>query len=257
MNTTAERLKVLLTGGRPCVGTWILLPYPMNVEIIARRGGDFLLFDGEHSAIDYGRLPEMLLAAEAAGKPVAYRVRSGTSDDIKSALDAGVTALMVPTVETAEEAERIVQAVKYPPRGRRGIGPWRASNYYEDTDKYLRTANEQTALIVQIETEKGLENVRAIAAVEGVDVMYVGPADLSASLGLPMGILSGELMSACRQVADAGKSAGKALGTDVLSPDDLPGLVEAGYSVFTYGSDMGFLQAGATLSKQEFENGLT
>ena len=257
MIDAAARLKELLTGGEPCLGTWVLLPYPMNVEILARKGGDFLLFDGEHSAIDYTRLPAMLLAAEAASRPVAYRVRSSYSDDIKSALDAGVSALMVPSVETAEEAERIVQAVRYPPLGRRGIGPWRASRFYEEMDSYLQTANDRMAVIVQIETVKGLENARAIAAVDGVDVLYVGPADLSAALGLSLGRLSEELMSACWQVAEAATRAGKALGIDLLSPDDLPRLVKAGFSVFTYGSDAGFLQAGAAASRQEFERGFT
>ncbi|MBL8581762.1 MAG: 4-hydroxy-2-oxovalerate aldolase, partial [Rhizobiaceae bacterium] len=202
-------LKDKIRGAEPIFGPWIGIPHPIVVELAARLDFDFLLVDGEHSPIDAHSLSALLPSADLHRKPVIFRPRWNGPSDIKTALDAGAVGVMIPMVDSAEEAREVVDACKYPPQGRRGIGPWRASDYYNDFDGHVRAANDATTVIVQIESAKALENVDAIAAVDGVDVLFAGPADLSASLGLTVGAFSEALVDALARIAGAARAAGK------------------------------------------------
>jgi 2-keto-3-deoxy-L-rhamnonate aldolase RhmA len=146
-------------------------------------------------------------------------------------------------VNSARDAEAAVAAAKYPPRGRRGFAPWRASNYYQDEAAYLASAND-TPLIVQIETEQALAAVDQIAAVAGIDAIYVGPADLAMSLGLPIGKLDDRLRQACAKVSEAAARNRIAAGIDVASLDYVPVYRKLGYSLLTHGLDTGYLLSG-------------
>ena len=184
---------------RPTLGTWMQIPHPMVAEVMAQTGFDFVLLDGEHAPVPPDLLHALLPAIERHGTPVIYRVRSNNSDLIKAALDSGVTGVIVPMVNSAKEAEEAVAAAKYPPRGRRGFAPWRASNYYREEASYLATAND-TPLIVQIETSEALAAVDAIAAVAGIcDLCRTGrprnvarPADRPARRTAAPGLRQGE-----------------------------------------------------------------
>src|SRR5262249_53734507 len=145
---------------------------------------------------------------ELHGCPVIYRVRTNSVDLIRGALDAGVTGVMVPMIETAAQGKAAVDAAKYPPLGRRGIGPWRASNYYDDYLEYVATANEKTCVILQIESKAAVDAIDTIAALPGVDVLYVGPADMAGSMGLKVGERHDELTDAIGRVASAAKKHG-------------------------------------------------
>src|SRR5919108_1272477 len=144
--TTSLREKI--TSGRAVVGTWISIADIAVVEVLAQAGFDYLLIDGEHAPISPSQLFPLAVAAERRGCPVVYRVQMNSADLIKAALDIGIAGLMVPMVESPEEAAAVVSAAKYPPAGRRGMGPWRASNYFQDFRDYVASANEQTAVIV-------------------------------------------------------------------------------------------------------------
>ena len=228
---------------KPTLGTWMQIPHPMVAEVMAQTGFDFVLLDGEHAPIPPDMLHVLLPAIECHGTPAIYRVRSNNGDLIKAALDSGVTGVIVPMVNSAKEAEEAVAAAKYPPRGRRGFAPWRASNYYREEASYLATAND-TPLIVQIETNEALAAVDEIAAVAGIDAIYVGPADLAMSLGLPIGQLDDRLRQACAKVAEAAARNHIAAGIDVASLDYVPVFRELGYSLLTHGLDTGYLLAG-------------
>ncbi|MBS9719713.1 4-hydroxy-2-oxovalerate aldolase [Tianweitania sp. BSSL-BM11] len=237
-----------LLGQAPVFGAWLSIPHPTIVEVMARLDVDFLLMDAEHSAIEVSALSTLLPAADLRGKPVIFRPRSQASAEIKSALDAGAAGVMVPMVESAEEACAIVAACKYAPLGKRGIGPWRASGYYDHFGDYLANANDATTVIVQLESVKGLDAVEAIAAVEGIDILYVGPADLASSLGAPLGEMKGPLLEACARVAKAARENGKIAAIDVGEVDHIPQLRDLGFSFFTIGSDVDFIQkAGRAL----------
>jgi len=238
-------LREKITSGRMVVGTWVSIPDIAVVEILAQAGFDYLLIDGEHAPISPSQLFPLAVAAERYGCPVVYRVQANSADLIKAALDIGVAGLMVPMVESPEEAAAVVAAAKYPPAGRRGIGPWRSSNYYRDFQAYLAAANEQTAVIVQIESRAAVEKAAAIAAVPGIDALFVGPADLSGSLGVPVGELKPPLLEALQRVVAAGRTAGRCVGIDAPSNERLETFAGLGFRLFSFGVDAGYLNDGA------------
>jgi len=251
----AENLREKLIAGRMVVGTWISVPDPAVIEILAQAGFDYLLLDGEHAPINPSELVPLALAAERRGCPIIYRVQTNSADLIKAALDVGVDGLMVPMVETAAEAAAVVAAAKYPPAGRRGMGPWRASNYYMDFQSYIASANERTAIIVQIESVGAVERAAEIAAVPGIDALFVGPADLAGSLGLPVGTTEPRMIDALKHVVTVGRSAGRCVGIDAVSNERLETYAAMGYRLFTFGADAGYLNEGARATA-EFARGV-
>jgi 2-keto-3-deoxy-L-rhamnonate aldolase RhmA len=184
--------------------------------------------------------------------PVLYRVRSNSGELIKGALDAGVAGIMVPMVNSLEEARAVIAAAKYPPMGRRGAGPWRAANYYLDDD-YMGSANTDGAVVLQIETKEAVEAVEAIAAVEGVDALYIGPFDLCMSLGLQPGKLHLELVAIYKRINKVARNNGIATAIDVGSLDFIDPYRELGFSLFTYGLDVQFLIDGSRQVAKTFK----
>jgi len=237
------------------VGTWLSIPDVAVVEILAQAGFDYLLIDGEHAPIDPSRLAPLVIAAERRQCPVIYRVRVNSADLIKMALDVGVAGIMVPMVETPEEAAAAVAAAKYPPDGRRGIGPWRASNYYRDFTTYLSTANASTAVVLQIESAAAVDHAERIAAVPGVDALFVGPADLSGSMGIEVGKLDPRLIDALKRVVAAGRNSGCGLGIDAASNERLETFAAMGFRLFTFGVDTDYLASGSQ-GAAEFARGV-
>ena len=237
-------LRAHLMQGRVTTGAWCTLPHPSVIELMARLDFDFLLLDSEHSAISLGDLSALLPAAELHDAPTIFRPRCHAAGEIKAALDAGASGVMVPMVDTPMAARQIINACRYAPLGQRGIGPWRASGLYDGFADYTAQANNATTLILQIESATGLENVEDIAALPGFEALYVGPADLASSLGLPIGERGGQMRKALMRVAKAARDHGKAAGIDMNTAADLPELQDMGFSFFTIGSDAGFIQAG-------------
>jgi 4-hydroxy-2-oxoheptanedioate aldolase len=158
---------------------------------------------------------------------------------------------MVPLVETPAEAAAIVEAAKYPPMGRRGFGPWRASNYYLDLPAYAETANERIAIIPQIESALAVANAEAIASVPGIDALFIGPADLCGSLGVPVGAIEPKLTAALEKVVAACRKTGRAAGIDAVSLEKFQLFAKLGFTVFTYESDLGYLAAGAKAAAEQ------
>lgn len=235
-----QSLRARIKSKAPIFGPWANIPHPNVVEILARRDFGFLMFDGEHSPVAANALGALLPSAELHDCASLFRCSSQAPGTIKQALDSGASGVMVPMIESVEQAQAVVAAARYAPAGRRGIGPWRASAYYDDQDAYFENANSATTILLQIESETGLAHCHEIAAVEGYDVLYVGPADLAGSLGVS-GSEDDRMIEALETVARAGRANGKALGLDLPSLDMLPMLIGLGYSVFTFGSDYEFL----------------
>ena len=187
MQTPINSLKVALQQKRPQIGFWMGLANPVTAEICAGAGFDWLLIDGEHSPNDLQSILAQLqaIAAYPQTHPVA-RIPVGHGHVgvalIKQYLDLGLQTLLVPMVETPEQARDLVQATLYPPLGQRGMGGARGSRWGRLAHHGLE-ANDQICLLVQVETQRGLDNIEAIAAVEGVHGVFIGPSDLSASLG--------------------------------------------------------------------------
>lgn len=238
----SEQFKTALGSSKPLFGHWVGLPDPSAVEVMSRLPCDFLLLDGEHAPIAPNDLYRLLPAADLHARPVVFRPRSKNEADIKAALDAGVAGVMVPMVETAQQARAVVETAYYAPKGKRGVGPLRASNYYDDFGAYLAAADAGTLVIVQIESADGLANADAIAAIDGVDALFVGPADMAQSLKVPIGDFSGALLEACATIAATARRHGKCAAMDLLDPADAGKFLGLGFTVFTHGSDFGFLQ---------------
>jgi 4-hydroxy-2-oxoheptanedioate aldolase len=176
--------KAALANGKRQIGLWLSLANAYTAEICATAGFDWLLIDGEHSPNDVRSILAQLQAVAPYRSHPIVRPVSGDVQLIKQLLDIGAQTLLVPMVDTPEQARRLVSAVRYPPQGIRGVGSTaaRASRWSLRTD-YLDRADAEVCLLVQAETRVALENLEAICAVEGVDGVFIGPADLAASLG--------------------------------------------------------------------------
>jgi 2-keto-3-deoxy-L-rhamnonate aldolase RhmA len=231
--------------GEAVIGTWINISGPPIIEIIGRSGFDFLLIDGEHSPFTEAELRDTLIACDNTPAETLVRVRANEEPRIKLALDLGADAVLVPMVNTADDARRAVKAAKYPMLGGRGIGPWRASGYYQDFDNYIATANDTTALIIQIEHKDAVEAIDDIIAVEGIDAIFVGPADLSASLGHGTNTGNADTVAAIERVADACRAKGMPMGIDCLNAEHITRWSSLGFRIFTFGADFVYLDEGA------------
>lgn len=184
MEIPRNALKAALKDGRVQIGLWVGLADPYAAEAVAGTGFDWLLIDGEHAPNDVRQILSQLQAV--ASYPVHPVVRPVIGDValIKQILDVGAQTLLVPVVETAEQAAQMVAATRYPPSGIRGVGSALArSSRWNQIDGYLHKADAEMCVLVQVETRRGLENLKAISAVDGVDGVFFGPADLSASMG--------------------------------------------------------------------------
>jgi 2-keto-3-deoxy-L-rhamnonate aldolase RhmA len=182
MSAPGPSLRELLSRG-PIAGTFVSIGHPAVVEALAWAGWELVCIDTEHAALGPSEVEALIRAADACGVRAIVRV-AAIEPDIARALDAGAAGVIVPRIETPAEAARCVAAARYPPHGARGAGPGRASHYGTQLADRLANANSDTLLVVQIETALGTANAEAIAAVEGIDVIFVGPGDLSVSLGV-------------------------------------------------------------------------
>ncbi len=242
-----NRFKQALTEGRLQLGLWQALANPVTAELCAGAGFDWLLLDGEHGPNEIPSLLAQLQAVAAfpATHPVG-RVPVGETRIIKQYLDIGFQTLLVPMVETAEQAAGLVRACRYPPDGVRGVGSGivRASAYNR-TPAYLADADAQICLLVQVETALGVENLKAIAQTPGVDGVFIGPADLSAALGYRgqpgHPAVQAVIEASLSTIRNAGKAAGILMADPVLAQR----YIDLGFGFVAVGSDVGLLVKAA------------
>jgi 4-hydroxy-2-oxoheptanedioate aldolase len=213
MQLPVNSFKRALRAGRPQLGLWVGLADPYVAELLATSGFDWLLLDGEHAPNDVRSLLGQLQAV--APYPVHPIVRPviGETALIKQILDIGAQTLLVPMVETAEQARALVTATRYPPRGVRGVGSALArAARWGQVDGYLARAEEELCLLLQVESVRGLENLEAIAALEGVDGVFFGPSDLAGSMGLLGNSTDPAVQAAVSNGIATVRRAGKAAG---------------------------------------------
>lgn len=229
--------------GQQLNGLLISIPSPELVEIVSRTGFDWLFFDLEHSAMGFETL-QNLLRCVSDSCYAAVRVPEATSAYVAKVLDAGAEGVIFPRISTEEQARKAVSFCKYPPLGNRGVGLSRAQGYGNTFSEYLKVANERVACILQIEDKQGAANVSRISAVEGVDALFVGPYDLSMSMGIPGEVTHDRIIRIIREIPEASsKDVGFGiLATDIASIKEYTGL---GYSLMACGIDSQLLNAGA------------
>lgn len=233
-------------GQKRLIGTFAAIPHPVAIEVVAAAGLDFICIDAEHSQIGRELIENLIRAADVHRVPAMVRVPGHAPESIAGVLDAGAEGVLVPRVSTADHARAAVAATRYPPVGERGVGPGRAAGYGYHIPDYLKSANESLVLAIQIETAEGLANVEEIVAVEGIDVIFIGPGDLSVSINAlgPKG--AAKLEAAILTITQAAINAGKTVGIFRPSADDMAKWSQAGISFYLLASDTMFL--GASLA---------
>jgi 2-dehydro-3-deoxyglucarate aldolase len=236
-------LKQALSGNKTTVGSWITLGHSAIGEIMARAGFDWLVIDMEHSVIELSEAQQMIQAIDAAGVPAIVRLTSNDINLIKRVMDAGAHGIMVPNVNSREDAERAVAATYYSPRGNRGVGLARAQGYGTSCQGYRKWLDENAVVIVMIEHIDGVNVVDEILAVDGVDGYMIGPYDLSSSLGVPGNFEDPHVVGAIKRIREAGEKAGKAGGIHVVDPDleAIEQRIGEGFSFIGYGMDVRIL----------------
>nr|WP_255426447.1 aldolase/citrate lyase family protein [Pseudonocardia sp. C8] len=216
------------------------------IEVLGWAGFDTVCVDAEHSALDPSTIASMIRAADAVGAAVLVRVPDHGSD-IGRVLDLGAAGVLVPRVESAEQARAVVSAVRYPPDGARGAGPGRAARYGTTMPEEVATANARVLCAVQVETVAGVEAVEEICAVEGLDVVMVGPGDLAVSMGAPPGSPAHD--AAVEKILTAATAAGRSTGMFCLDPEQVERFARRGVRMLVMGSDAGLLGAAATQAR--------
>ena len=226
-------------------GFWLNLGSPLTAEMAGLAGFDWVLLDHEHGPGSDTTILHQLQAVSATPAACLVRIAANEAPRFKRVLDAGAHGVMVPYVTTADEARSAVSAMRYPPRGVRGVARLtRASGFGARFDEYFAHAHEWLLTLTQIETAGSVANASAIARVDGVDVLFVGPMDLTTSMGIAGQYDHPRFHDALRVVADAALGAGKAAGILLLDPANLPLVRELGYTVVALGSDGGAVASG-------------
>jgi 2-keto-3-deoxy-L-rhamnonate aldolase RhmA len=245
MSTVASGYRARVLGGEWLAGSFINLGSSVTAEIAAMAGFDWLLLDHEHGpGSDETLLVQLQAVARTPATPIV-RIAANETPRFKRVLDLGAAGVMVPYVNTADEARAAVAAVRYPPRGIRGVAKFnRSAGFGVRWEDYYAHAHETLVTMAQIETPAAVENAEAIAAVDGIDVLFVGPLDLSTNLGAPSNLEDPTYLKARARVAAAARAQGKAAGILALSPAQAKEARREGFTVVALGSDGSAVTAG-------------
>jgi 4-hydroxy-2-oxoheptanedioate aldolase len=243
---STTELRARLRAGEVVLGTFLNLGSPVSAEICGLAGFDWVLIDLEHGSGTEADLLPQLQALEHTGAAPVVRVEANERPRFARALDSGAEGVMVPRVDTAEEARRAAASMRYPPAGVRGMAYMnRAARWGGRSWAEVEAFNERVVGVIQIESEEAVANVEEIAAVEGVDALFVGPSDLTQSMGILGQLDDSRFLAAVHAVGDAARGAGKAAGILVQTPEQLDRYLALGYQLVAVGSDSAFLSGGA------------
>jgi len=243
MNAFLQLLKA--AGAHPPMGTWISSASPIVAEVIGCAGFDWGVVDMEHAPLDVPGVMQLLQALSGTKMLPVVRVPWNDMVVVKRVLDVGATTLLFPFVQNADEARRAVAATRYPPDGVRGVASMSRASRYGSVPNYLKTANQQIGVIAQVETPAALEQIEAIAAVPGIDALFIGPADLSAAMGQMGNLTHPSVLDAMGQAVQRCKAIGKPIGTLGSSPEVVVQYRAAGFDFVAVSSDIGFIMRGA------------
>ena len=242
----ANSLKEKIRKGLPAVGTWIYFTDLFAVETMAQTGFDWWLIDTEHAPIGPEGLLRILAVAKSSATPSIVRLRNNQPEYFKTALDLGASGVMVPMINSAEDARRAVDFCRYPPLGSRGFAPIRASNYFRNLAEYTQSANQEVMLIAQIESIQAVQELEAIMAVPGIDAIFIGPGDLSSSMNLGAQFKHPRVEEVIVQIMAKARAAGMPIGIMAFASEDLLPYAEGGATLLIVGGDLVFMTRGAT-----------
>ena len=252
MSDTRDEFRERLRDGETLIGLWCSLGSPMVAEILSLADYDWILLDTEHSPNEPRDLLTQLQALQGCrSEPI---VRPAWNDPvlIKRVMDLGVKSLIVPFVQTREEAEAAVRASRYPPDGVRGIAAGTRASRYGTDEAYWRTINDRVAVIAQVESQQTLDNLEAICEVPEIDCLFVGPNDLAASLGLIRQIDAGPVQEGIARVVETCRAKGKAAGILATSAEETRRYLDMGFTLVGAGADIAVLRNGAVALREQF-----
>ncbi|MBI4297387.1 MAG: hypothetical protein HY676_02515 [Chloroflexi bacterium] len=255
-----NQLKEKLRTGEGTIGMFCTMPSPDLVEVAGLLGFDFVIIDAEHGPPDVETVEHMVRAAESTGISTVTRVALNSPQNILRYLDAGSLGLQMPMVNTEEQARAVVNSVKYPPLGKRGLAGMRATGFgiERPLDEYVKMSNEQTLVVVQVETVEAVKNTDKIARIDNVDVVFVGPTDLSSSMGYTGQPTHPEVIKAIMNLGQIITGAGKIAGTIARNPAAYRQWREAGFQYLCTGDAPLFADSARTylLGCRDQERGL-
>lgn len=238
-----NKLKQKFKNKELTIGSWLSFDYKPICEMMINAGFDWLTIDMEHTAIDYIEARNLIQFIDAAGCIPLVRVGNNDSLTIKKVLDIGAYGVIVPMINTKQDAEKIVESVYYPPIGKRGVGLYRAHNYGLEFEHYKQWLRDECVIIVQIEHILGVKNLEQILSIEGIDGFIIGPYDLSGSLNQPGNFNHPQVIDALNVIKDILAETEKVGGYHVVFADheQLQMRIEEGYTFIAYGVDMVFI----------------
>jgi len=243
---TMKQLRHRLNQGETLLGCWVGLGSPTSAEIVGNTGFDWVLIDMEHGLVDEQAALGIMQALEATPAGSVIRVLSANPQLVQRILDMGAEGLMFPRLTDAAQACEAISAMRFQPEGKRGVAKFiRATGFGAYFDDYLAHAKERLLGVIQIENEEVLNHLDEIAAADGVDVLFIGPSDLSMAMGIFRQFDHPKFRKAIADTAAAAKKHGKAAGALLGSPADLAMYSELGYRFLAFGNDCGFVAAGA------------
>lgn len=248
MNTFRHLL--LASGHQPPIGTWISSASPLIAEAMGHAGFDWGVIDVDHAPADLAEVLQMLQAVSATKMVPVVRVPSNDATTVQRVLDAGACTLLFPFVHSADEARRAVAATRYPPEGVRGVAAVSRASKFGTAANYIRSANAGIGLIVQLHTPAAIAALESIAAVDGVDALFIAAADLSASMGFIGEFTHPQVLQAMAQAVRRARACAKPIGTLGSTPEHAAQYRAAGFDFIALGSDIGFLMRGAQAAVQ-------
>ncbi len=243
MNPFRQLLK--RSGSQPPIGTWVMSASAIIAEAMGHAGFDWGVVDMEHTPLDMMEVVHMLQAVASTRMVPVVRVPWNDTTTIKRVLDAGAQTLLIPFVQNAEEARRAVAATRYPPQGVRGMAGMSRASRFGTVPDYFKAANTMVSVILQLETPQAVEHLEAIAAVEGVDALFLGPADLSGAMGHVGQLTHPAVMEVMASSARRCKAVGKPVGTVGGTADVVTQYRAMGYDFVAIASDLGLLMRAA------------
>ena len=244
---TSNPVRSALLGRQVTIGTWIQIGHPASAEILASAGYDWVAADLEHTDIDVEGFAALARGLYGRGPVPMARVRENDTLAIRQVLDAGAMGVIVPLVNSGDEARQAVAAAKYPPRGVRGFCFSRMNDWGASFTDYVERANDAIAVVPMVESRQAVEAIDEILAVDGVDGVFLGPYDLSGSYGVPGDTSHPDVLVACRAVVDACARHHKSAGMHVVdpAPAKIKGAIADGFTFIALGMDTVFLSRGA------------
>lgn len=239
-----NKIKSALKADQAVIGTFIKMTDPCTVELIANAGFDFIAIDNEHTSMNRETVVNLIRAADASGIVATVRVRENSRAQILQALDAGAFGVMIPETSSKEEVQLVIERTKYAPLGNRGYSAsQRSANYSTmNATEYARISNENTMVVVYCETAEAIRNLDAMVTVEGVDVVFVGPFDLTQALGVIGEPGHPKVTEAIDTIVAKVRAAGKAAGIIAPNATEAKRLIEKGFRYIVLGSDQAFIQ---------------